>query len=275
MPKAKQMFAAVAWFCDGLPACDLYSRETAKAVCELWMGLVSTKRRVLFGPPRWSEIKAGDARVPARPTDAPDGGKWLHVERTVIGPWKGPWEVKRAKQIEPPDPVAASSGLFGNELIVFACRDGNLDSIRHLAGAVERAIFDRNRRMRATEARARAEGSEHYTAILLPGEIADSDAGHFVYRLVRACGEHGHAPPPDLIRLLQTFTKQYRPRRGTGPRQRKAPNWLARAKRYWDRTPGARPADLARAAGVNRSTVTRAIQKGRLAAPFVADKESP
>ncbi len=273
MAKAKQVFETAAWFCDGLTAGDLYSRETAEADCRAGMGRASKEHHVLFGPLRWSELKAGDARAPAPPTDAPGGGKWLHVEGSVTGPWKDPWGVKRAKQIEPPDPVAASSGLFGNELIVFACRDGDLDSIRHLAGAVEGAILHRDRRIRAEEARIRAEGSERYTAILLPGEIADSEAGHFVHRLVRACGEHGHAPPPELIRLVQTFTKQDRPPRGTGPRKRTAPNWLAKAKLYWDRNPGARPADLARAAAVNRSTVARAIQKGRLAAPFVADKE--
>ncbi len=191
----------------------------------------------------------------------------------MIGPWKGPWGVKRAKQIEPPDPVAASSGLFGNELIVFACRDGDLDSIRHLAGAVERAILDRNRRMRAKEARTRAEGLERYTASLLPGEIADSEAGHFVYRLVRACGEHGHAPPPELIRLVQTFTKQDRPPRGTGPRQRTDSGWLAKAAVHWHDNPDASAADVASVAGVHRSTVGNAIKNGRLRAPAVADKE--
>ncbi|MCZ6448740.1 MAG: hypothetical protein O6831_10940, partial [Alphaproteobacteria bacterium] len=106
MAKAKQVFETAAWFCDGLPAGDLYSRETAEADCRAGMGRASKEHHVLFGPLRWSELKAGDARAPAPPTDAPGGGKWLHVEGSVTGLWKGPWGVKRAKQIEP---VSSSS----------------------------------------------------------------------------------------------------------------------------------------------------------------------
>ena len=266
MPKAKQTFEAAAWFCDGLKAGDDYSRETAKADCEAAMGRASAKHRVEIGPLRWSELKVGDAGVPAPPSNAPDGVKLLHVEGTVIGPWKCLTKVKGAKQIERPDPVAASSGRFGDAPIVSACRDGDCNSIRHLAGAVEGAILDRDRRMRA-------EGSEGITAVRQPGEIANSEAGYFVYRLVRACGEHGHAPPPELIRLVQTFTKQDRPPRGTG--HRTDSGWLAKAAAHWRDNPDASPADIARAAKVHRSTVGKAINSGRLPSPIVADKEVP
>ena len=154
---------------------------------------------------------------------------------------------------------------FGDALVLKACRDGELISITHLAVAVDYRIRDRDQRIKDGLSKG----------VTADDEITDSVAGHFIYRLVRACGEHGHPPPPELIRLVQTFTKQDRPPRGTGPRRRKKNDWLAAAKRYWDRNPHVRPADVARFAKVERSTVSKAIQKGRLEAPGVADKESP
>ena len=58
-------------------------------------------------------------------------------------------------------------------------------------------------------------------------------------------------------------------------REQRRPFWLVHASQYWRTNPDASPADVARAANVNRSTVARAVQKGRLAAPIVAGKESP
>ena len=76
MAKATQIFEAVAWFCDGLPAGDVYSRETAQKNCKAGIGRASTKHRVLFGPLRWSELKAGDAQVTTT-TPPPFGACWL------------------------------------------------------------------------------------------------------------------------------------------------------------------------------------------------------
>ncbi len=156
-----------------------------------------------------------------------------------------------------------NSPRFPIDLIRNACAEGEPDAIAELASRVEAALRWRNRQ---TE-----EGGT--APVVWGGAIPDSEASNYTYRLVKACHLHGHTPPAELVALLQTLLVQDRPPRGTGPRIRTAPDWLARAKLYWDRNPGARPADLARAAAVNRSTVARAIQKGRLAAPFVADKE--
>ena len=157
-----------------------------------------------------------------------------------------------------------NSPRFPIDLIRNALAKGEPDVIAELASRVEATLRWRNRQ---TE--------EGGTALVVrDGAISDSEASNYAYRLVKSCHLHGHIPPAELVALLHTLFAQDRLPRGTGPRKRTAQDWLARAKLYWDRTPGARPADLARAAGVNRSTVTRAIQKGRLAAPFVADKES-
>ncbi len=169
--------------------------------------------------------------------------------------------------------VAASSSRFGVERIREACRDGNLDSIRQLAEAVEGAVRDRDRRMRAEKERIRAEEVQKrevtgISAFRLQGEIVDSEVGHFVYRLVRACGDHGHPPPPELTRLVQTYTKQDRPPRGTGRRAGAASGWREKAADYWQKNPDARQADLARVAGVNRSTISKAIKIGRLRSPI-------
>jgi hypothetical protein len=105
MVEAKQVFEAAAWFRNGLPAGNDYSRETAEANCKAAIGLASTKHRVLFGPLRWSEFDADDARAPTPPAEAPPGVKLLHVEAAVVGPWIAPWEV----QIEPIEPPTVPS----------------------------------------------------------------------------------------------------------------------------------------------------------------------
>ncbi len=97
--------------------------------------------------------------------------------------------------------MASNSPRFAADLIRKACAEGEPVAIAELASSVENALSWRNRRV---------EGGET-TPVVRHGEISDSDAGHFLYRLVRACGEHGHAPPRELIRLVQTFTKQDRP----------------------------------------------------------------
>ena len=89
MPKAKQIFEASAWFCDGLPPGDDYSRETAEAGCREFMGRAAARHCVKFGPLRWSELKPGDARVPP-PTGVPTDVKLLHVEATVVATWERP-----------------------------------------------------------------------------------------------------------------------------------------------------------------------------------------
>ena len=88
MVEAKQVFEAAAWFCHGIPPGNDYNREIAEADCKAGMGRASKEHRVRFGLMHWSELKAGDARVPAPPADAPPGVKLLRVEATVIGPWE-------------------------------------------------------------------------------------------------------------------------------------------------------------------------------------------
>ena len=105
MAKAKQIFQAAAWFCDGLPLGDDYSHETVEADCKAAMGRASTKHRVLFGPLRWSKLDADDARVPTPPADAPPGAKLLRVEATVIGPW----ELEEPPPAETTEPTSSSS----------------------------------------------------------------------------------------------------------------------------------------------------------------------
>ena len=157
----------------------------------------------------------------------------------------------------------ADSPRFAIDVIRNACAEGQPDAIAELAASVENALNRRNRRIKGGE----------QALVVVHDEIADSLAGHFIYRLVRACGEHGHAPPPELVRLVQTFTKQDHPPRGIGRRRRKDSGWLAKAAAHWHDNPGASPAELSRVAHVNRSTVGKAIKSGRLRVPIVADKE--
>lgn len=159
--------------------------------------------------------------------------------------------------------MARKSPRFAIDLIRNACAEGEPNAIAELASDVENAINWRNRRVETGET----------TPVVRFDEIPDSEAGHFLYRLVRACGEHGHAPPPELIRLVQTFTKQDRPPGGKGRRRRKDSDWLVKAAAFWHDNPDARPADLARVADVNRSTIGKAIKSGRLRPPIVANKE--
>ena len=58
--KAKRIFKAAAWFCDGLPPETEYGRDIAEMNCKAKMGRASTKHRVKIGPLRWSELKPGD-----------------------------------------------------------------------------------------------------------------------------------------------------------------------------------------------------------------------
>ncbi len=101
MAKAKRIFKAAAWFCDGLPPETDYSRNIAETKCRAFMERASTKHRILFGELRWSELKPGDAGVPSPPTGAPTGIKLLRVEGTEAG---------RQKRRRPQKPRYQKSG---------------------------------------------------------------------------------------------------------------------------------------------------------------------
>ena len=126
--------------------------------------------------------------------------------------------------------MARSRPLFAKDLIRRACAEGEPDAIAELASSVENALSWRNRQVEDGETTLVARGLA----------IANSEAGNFMYRMVKACGEYGHAPPPELVLLVQTFAEQDRPPGGTG-RRRKNSGWLVKAATYWHDNPGARP----------------------------------
>ena len=159
--------------------------------------------------------------------------------------------------------MARNSPRFAPDLIRNACAKGEPGAIAELADAVENALNRRNRR---------AEGGRS-APVVSHGEIADSLAANYAYRLVKSCHLHGRIPPAELVTLMQMVLAQNRPPRGTGARRRNDSDWLAKAAAHWHGNPGASPADLARVAGVHRSTVGKAIKSGRLRPPAVADKE--
>ena len=156
-----------------------------------------------------------------------------------------------------------NSPRFATDLIRKACAKGDPVAIAELASGIDTALRHRNR--------LTSQG------ILAPvvwcGEIADSEASNYAYRLVKSCHLHRLPPPAELVALLQTLLAQDRPPRGTGPRRRIDSGWLAQAAAHWHENPDASPADLARVAGVHRSTVGKAIKSARLSSPIVADKE--
>ena len=157
--------------------------------------------------------------------------------------------------------MARNSPRFATDLIRNACAKGEPDAIAVLASSVENALSWRNRQAK--------EGAQ--APVVRGGAIADSEASNYAYRLVKACHEHGHPPPAELVALLRTLLAQDRPPRGTGPRRRKDKDWLVNAERYWDNNPAASKADVARFTGVSRSTVTRAINRERLFPPPVTE----
>lgn len=157
--------------------------------------------------------------------------------------------------------MARNSPRFAIDLIRNACTEGKPGAIAELASAVENALV-----------RRKAEGGGS-APVVRHGEIADSEAANYAYRLLKSCHLHGHSPPAELVTLFQTVLAQDRLPRGRGPRHRKNSGWLAKAAAHWHGNPGASPADLARAAGVHRSTVGNAIKSGRLRPAAVADKE--
>ena len=156
-----------------------------------------------------------------------------------------------------------NSPRFATQLIRNACAKGDPDAIAELASSVESALSRRNNQAKQGV----------YAPVVWHGAIADSEASNYAYRLVKACHLHGHPPPAELVVLLRTLLAQDRPPRGTGRRRRTDSGWLARAANHWHENPDASPADLARVAGVHRSTVGKAIKSGRLASPIVADKD--
>ena len=153
MAEAKQIFEAAVWFRNGLPAGNDYSRETAEANCKAAIGLASTKHRVLFGPLRWSEFDADDARAPTPPAEAPPGVKLLHVEAAVVGPWIAPWEVE-IEPIEPPTVPSSGKipvGVHGDFTRYRYTRDDKqlwCDALAALGGGTWRDLRRQHRELR-------------------------------------------------------------------------------------------------------------------------------
>jgi hypothetical protein len=98
------------------------------------------------------------------------------------------------------------------------------------------------------------------------GEITDSEAANYGYRMIKACQEHGLPPPAELVRLLQVLLYQDRMQRGAFQRlsKDKIKPKMEQAAVFLRAHPGAKPAQIAAAVGVNRSTVWRWIKKGLL-----------
>lgn len=182
---------------------------------------------------------------------------------------------------------------FRKELIRLACGQGDPAAIAELSEAVAGALARRGKQPppphpasigEAWQAPALEERYREVEAVYteyekdpqawvdgpMPlsssGEISDSEAANYGYRMIKACQEHELPPPVELVRLLQLLLQQNKMPRGAFKRlsKGKVTPRMEKAREYLRENPSAKPAQIAAAVGVNRSTVGRWIEKGFL-----------
>ena len=125
---------------------------------------------------------------------------------------------------------------FNQDLVHAACKGGEPKAIEELSHAIRAAL------------KARTPGG-----VFRDGDIADSEAANFAYRMLRACERRAVAPPSALVDLFQVLLLQDR------PPHRRTRRYVQReeARRYIEKNPKAGVREVARAVGVNASTVSR------------------
>ena len=135
----------------------------------------------------------------------------------------------------------ASKPEFDPDLIRAACADGHEGAIVEFCTTLSGNLVHRETLTRQGE-----------THLVVRGEfLPDSLIGSFAYRTLRACGQNGLPPPPELVELMQLLLKQDR------PPQRSERRYVKRmdAINYLREHPGAGVREIAQAVGVAPSTV--------------------
>ncbi len=188
---------------------------------------------------------------------------------------------------------------FDPGMIRLACADGDLAAIADLASAVEGELRRREavpplpthpealqgspeqkfgeprhwpntgrqkqeiRKWELETKRLRSKGAQPDTrSAASRGAISDSEAGNYAYRMLKACASRQHAPPGELVSLIQILLHQDRPPRGFNPKGKVEK--MQKAIDFLRDNPTATAAAIARKVKVSRSTVARWMQKGKL-----------
>ncbi len=140
--------------------------------------------------------------------------------------------------------------LIDMALVKLACGDGNIDAISELSLDLLSNVNRRRAQIKTGEMQLVSRGHA----------LADSLINNFAYRMIKACCHQALAPPSELVELIQCQLNQDR-----------APSRSAR--RYVQRCeaiafkadhPDAGVNEIARAVGVNPSTVSRWLQAEKI-----------
>lgn len=141
---------------------------------------------------------------------------------------------------------------FAVNTIRAACGDADPEAITALSDGIRVALRDRT-------------GN---APVVVGGNISDSEAANFTYRMFKACSAKGQPPPTELVELLQIILAQNLPPRGTA---RAISKELKAASDYQRDHPSANAADIGRAVKRNRSTITRWMKAGKLHRPMLQE----